>query len=270
MNAKSLTDAAGRVFVLDRPLKRIVSLVPSATETLFALGAGDRVVGVTKFCERPRTMPAGVERVGGTKNPNVERIAELEPDLVLVNTEENRTGDIERLREVVPVFEEFPRTVTDGIQMIRNLGALTGAEAIAGNLARAVEAELAMIARIRSESGRRRRVAYFIWKKPWMSVGGDTFIHDVLSLAGLENVFGDRERYPTTDFEELARLGPDVILLSSEPYPFKLEHRNEFLEHEEIPAARMGRIYLVDGAHFCWHGARQLEGLRWIRNRLLE
>lgn len=266
----TLTDDAEKEIALRAPAARIVSLVPSITETLFALGAGDRIVGRTRYCDRPLDEVKAVPILGGTKNPDLDAIAALGPDLILVNTEENRPEDIAALRGVALVYEDFARKVADGPGLIRALGKLTGTEDKAEPMALTIEQEIATIQELAAHYGRKRKAAYFIWKDPWMSVGRDTFIHDVLDLAGMENVFAGREeRYPETTFEELAELAPEIIYLSSEPYPFKLENRNEFLDHEEIPAARMGRVYLVDGTYFCWYGARQLEALRWIRATIL-
>lgn len=264
------TDSSGhRVDVPESP-RRIVSLVPSVTETLFALGLQERLAGRTRYCDRPRQQVEKIPACGGTKNPDLEAIAALQPDLILVNTEENRLEDIEALRKIAPTYEDFPRTVAEGATLVRTLGQLTGSERKANEIAQSIEIEMAGVKSLAARFGARRKAAYFIWKDPWMSINKDTYIHDMLTLAGLENVYADRkERYPETDFEELARLAPDIVLLSSEPYPFKLEHRNEFFEHEEIPAGRMGRIYVVDGTYFCWYGVRQLEALRWIRSSIL-
>ena len=266
----TLTDDAGRECALEQPARRIVSLVPSITETLFALGLKARIAGRTRYCDRPRDEVSSVPACGGTKNPDLEAIAALQPDLILVNTEENRPEDIAALRELAPVYEDFARKVADGPVLIRALGRLTGTEKEADHMARLIEIELAALGELRARFGRRRKAAYFIWKDPWMSVNRDTYIHDALEIAGMENVFADCEaRYPETDFADLAARAPEIIYLSSEPYPFKLENRNEVLDHEEIPAARMGRVYLVDGTYFCWYGVRQIEALRWIRTTIL-
>lgn len=266
----TLADDAGIEVALNVPATRIVSLVPSVTETLFALGLKERIAGRTRYCDRPVDQVNAVPAVGGTKNPDLEAIAGLEPDLILVNTEENRTEDIAALRKVAPLYEDYARKVADGPGLIRALGTMSGTEERAEAMARTIEMEIAAIRELAARYGRRRRVAYFIWKDPWMSVNRDTFIHDALELAGMENVYADRsERYPETSFEELAERAPEIVYLSSEPYPFKLENRNEFLDHEEIPAARMGRVYLVDGTYFCWYGVRQIEALRWIRATIL-
>lgn len=266
----TLTDDAGKEVALSAPAARIVSLVPSVTETLFALGIKERIAGRTRYCDRPVDEVNVVPTVGGTKNPDLEAIAALKPDLILVNTEENRPEDVAALREIAPVYEDFARKVDDGPGLIRALGRLTGTEEKAEVMARTIEMEIAAIKELAARYGRKRRAAYFIWKDPWMSINRDTYIHDALELAGMENVYGDREeRYPETNFEELTERAPEVIYLSSEPYPFELKHRNEFLDHEEIPAARMGRVYLVDGTYFCWYGVRQIEALRWIRATIL-
>ncbi len=234
--------------------KRIVSLVPSTTETLFALGAGDRVVGVTRFCVHPDEARERVRVVGGTKNPRIETILSLSPDLVLANQEENRREDVERLRERVPVHLFFPKDVAQAVGDIRSLGALLGEPGNADVLARQIERELAAL---RTLERRPLRYLYFIWRRPYMVAGPSTFIDGLLAEAGFVNRAPiDRGRYPEMGLEEVHRSDADVFLLSSEPFPFEEKHLEEL----------GNRAVLADGELLSWHGARLREGLPYARS----
>ena len=238
--------------------QRIVSLVPSWTETVFEFGAGDRLVGATRYCVEPAAELAEVPKVGGTKNPDLDAIAELAPDLVIVNREENRLEDIEWLGARFDLFESTPRTVREVAEDLRRLGARLDAESEARALVLAIEAELT---RAEVEGLRRERptVFYAIWKKPWMGVNRDTYIHDVLTRCGAHNALANApERYPEVDLDGLARLGVDLVLLPDEPWPFTEPERDELRAAGTFGDAA---IRLVDGKDFCWHGARTAQGL---------
>lgn len=236
-----------------RDVHRIVSLVPSLTQTMFDLVLGPKVVGITRYCVEPESAFAELPHVGGTKNPKLEQIAALKPDLVLVNTEENRAEDITWLRERFEVFESMPRTITDVADTLRALGKRLDChdEAEAQTLAIAGQ-----LTRIEVESlGRDRvRVFYPIWRDPWMSINGDTYIHHVLDAIGADNVCAEwTDRYPTLDEEKLRELRVDLVLLPSEPYEFGLEHQSEMLRSGLFPGKL---VLLVDGRDFSWHGSR--------------
>lgn len=239
---------------------RIVSLIPSITELLFSLGLDDRIVGVTIFCTEPRDRVARVAKVGREKDPDPSRIRDLAPDLVVANMEENRRDVVEALRAAgMPVWVTFPRTVSDGIELIGDLGALTGAEEAADTLVRRIEAARAtMLAHV---AGRpRARVFCPIWRHPYMTVNRDTYVHDMLRVCGGDNVFGDRaDRYPTVTLDEVREAAPDVILLPDEPYRFRAVHRADFAPLGEVPAVGAGRIRLVDGKLISWYGPRIAE-----------
>lgn len=258
-------DASGAVVVLARPPRRIVSLVPSITETLCALGLADALVGVSAYCREPGRALHGKPRVGGQKDPDLDRISALAPDLVVANIEENRREDVETLRERgTPVWVTYPRTVAEGIAMIRELGAVTATEARAAELAAPLES---LHARVSAAAARRPavRVFYPIWREPWMTVSADTYIHDVLRVCGGVNVFGDAAaRYPTITLDEMAARRPDVIALPDEPYRFRRAHLAEFAPYRDVPAVAAGRVHLVDGKPFCWYGPRIAEALRTI------
>lgn len=238
--------------------ERIVSLVPSLTEALFAFGVGELVVGRTRYCTQPPGMVGRVAKVGGTKKVDVERVLDLEPDLVMAVREENTRGDVEALRGAgVPVFVGAPETVGGALGMLRELAELvgaSGAEAVIGPIERVHE-------RLRGvESERSRRCFVPIWKGPYMSVGSDTYIHDVIWTCGGENVCGGYERYPVVTPGEVEALQPEVVLLPDEPYPFSAGDLAEFYALG-IPAAREDRIYLVDGKLLTWYGPRMASSL---------
>jgi iron complex transport system substrate-binding protein len=245
--------------------RRIVSLVPSITETLFVLGVGDAVVGVTAYCTEPREGVVRKTKVGGEKNPKLELIRELAPDLVVANIEENLKEHVEILRNWgIPVWVTYPRTVAEGIQMIRDLGELTGAREAGSALAAELDAQLADVRR-RIGSHPPVPVFYPIWRAPYMTVNRDTYIHDMLAVCGARNVFGDRsERYPQISLEEVAAAKPAVIVLPDEPFRFRKVHVQDFASYPTIPAVQTRRIHLVDGKPFCWYGPRIGEALRTL------
>ena len=242
----SATDARGRTLALAAPPRRIVSLVPSQTELLADLGLDAEVVGLTRFCVHPAGWKAAKQIVGGTKNVNVERVAALAPDLVLANLEENVREQVEALDAVAPVFVTDVATVDDALAMILTVGWLIGQSERAEALAEEIGQGFAALA-----AGPPLRVCYLIWRDPWMTVGGDTFIHDVLRRASLANVFGEQMRYPEVTAEEIAAAEPDVILLSSEPFPFGEAHIAEI--ERTLPGVP---VRLVDGELFSWYGSR--------------
>lgn len=237
--------------------QRVVSLVPSWTETMFELGRGAALVGCTRYCVEPTAELAAVARIGGTKNPAREAIAALDPDLVLADTEENRAEDIAWLRQRFEVFEAMPRTVADAVQLVHDLGRRLGATARAGEIAAAIEAAA------QGPAGAPVRVLYPIWPKPWMSVNHDTYIHDVLAHAGATNVCGGRsERYPELALEDIADLGVDVVLLPDEPWEFTAAQRDDLARGGVFGGAT---LRLCCGKDVCWHGARTARGLAATR-----
>jgi ABC-type Fe3+-hydroxamate transport system substrate-binding protein len=253
-------DALGRRVVLAAAPRRVVSLVPSQTELLADLGLGDAVVGLTRFCVHPEGWKRRKPIVGGTKNLRLDRIEALRPDLVLANREENEREQVEAVAAFAPVYVTDVATVEDAVAMIRAVGRLVDraacADALADEIARGFD-DL--------DGAEPLRAAYFIWRRPWMSAGGDTFISDVMRRARLVNVFGARARYPEVTTDEIAAAQPERLLLSSEPYPFKAEHAAELEEATGTPAA------LVDGEVFSWYGSRMRHAppyLRALRARL--
>lgn len=239
-----------------RAPRRIVSLVPSLTEALFALGLGERVVGVTDWCVHPRDGVAKLPKVGGTKTPDLSAIHALAPDLVIANREENRRRDVERLEQAqIPVWVTYPRTVREGAALLAEL-ALLGASAervreVVDPVRQAVEAAERRI------GGPSPRVFCPIWKNPWMTIGRDTYAHDLIRLCGGANVFaefGDR-RYPRVSEQEIVQAAPDVVLLPDEPYRFD-DRDSQELQTWDLPAVRARRIHLIDGTWVSWYGPR--------------
>jgi ABC-type Fe3+-hydroxamate transport system substrate-binding protein len=244
----------------DLPYQRIISLVPSLTELLIDLGLTDQLIGRTRFCIHPEEKVEEIKIVGGTKNPNLEKIVELKPDFILANKEENRKEDIEMLDNYAEVRVTEIDSIQDAILEISSLGNHLGVMEEASALVDKISALLNQRPPANTLS-----VAYFIWKDPWMTVGNDTYIHDVLHKYNLNNVFGLQKRYPTTSLEELKKKQPDLILLSSEPYPFKEKHLEEI--KSVCPEAT---VQLINGEWFSWYGSRMVESFsqlnKWRRS----
>jgi ABC-type Fe3+-hydroxamate transport system substrate-binding protein len=237
------------------PPRRIVSLVPSATETLAVLGAADRVAGRTRWCVRPQPWVRSVPEVGGTKDPDLAAIAALRPDLIVVNEEENRREHFDALQRIAPLHAAFPRdvdgAVRDLLELAGRLGAKPAGAALAGRIGRQRSALRA--------GARPFRFAYAVWRAPWRLAGPDTFVSALLAEAGGVNVApAGPGRYPPVTPRELQVLLPDVVLLPSEPFEFGVAHAAEL-----GPLAGCAR--LVDGALLCWHGARLEGGLAYLR-----
>ena len=244
----------------ERDPVRVVSLCPSLTETVADLGAGSALVGCTKFCVHPAGLVERLTRVGGTKDPRVERVLELQPDLVLMNEEENRREDAEALAAAgIECHVSFPKRVEDVPALIDELGQRLGVAERGAELSAELRAELEGVA----PEGFAPRVAYLIWRKPWMSVNSNTFISSLLTAGGLANAFADHdERYPNLETDDLIALDPDRVLLSSEPFPFADKHRDELIAATGWDADRF--VY-VDGERLSWHGTRCLQGVRYAR-----
>ena len=234
--------------------ERIISLVPSLTELLIDLNLKKQLIGRTRFCLHPKKEVEDIEIIGGTKNPNIEKIVELDPDFILANKEENRKKDIDELSKFANVQVTVIDSVNDALIAIHELGHLLERDVEAAKLITDINEAL----NAKPEPPVLRAV-YLIWKNPWMTVGRGTYIHDVMQLYSLENVFGDQRRYPKTTLEEIQRLNPDLILLSSEPYPFKEKQKEEIQGH--FPSAK---VELVNGEWFSWYGSRMKGSFEWL------
>ena len=227
--------------------KKIVSLVPSLTELLFDIGLGNCVVGRTRFCIHPKEFISEVPIVGGTKNPNLNSIREADPDLIIANREENRKEDIEQLLDDgFNVMVTEVGTIEEALFVIHDIGWTCGVQEKAQKLIKSIQDELAKTATFEEKSA-----AYMIWRDPWMSVGHDTYIHSVMEHFHLHNIYSDNKRYPKTTLHEISLKKPDLILLSSEPYPFKEKHIKEVGD-----ACSGSDILLVNGEWFSWYGSR--------------
>jgi ABC-type Fe3+-hydroxamate transport system substrate-binding protein len=261
----ALVDATGTAFPTDHPRRRIVSLIPSTTEALCALGLADALVGVTAYCREPAAVTRTKTRVGGEKDPDLEKIRALAPDLVIANIEENVAAHVETLRAWgIPVWVTYPRTVDGSLAMIRELGDVTGARAPAAAMLAELEP---LVARVRATVGARPPVPVFyaIWRNPYMTIGADTYVHDVLALCGAANVFADAPtRYPAVTLDDVAARKPAVIVLPDEPFRFRAVHTKDFEPYPDVPAVRDGRVILVDGKPFTWHGPRLADALRTL------
>lgn len=245
---RTLTDQVGRQLSFRYPPRRIVSLVPSWSETLVELGLQQQLVGITRWCIHPAEIMAYKTKVGGTKKVNPRTLAELQPDLIIGDKEEQTKPMIEELQPKYPIYLTEVETVEDGINSIRDLGEITGKPEPARQLADRIAAAWQNLPTVRY----RQRVAYLIWKKPWMGVGSGTYIHDVLTRLGFVNVLADREaRYPQFTLQELAECRPERVFFSSEPYPFTCQTMAEVVAM--LPAAQLS---LVDGEMFSWYGSR--------------
>lgn len=241
------TDQMGHQITLPALPQRIVSLVPSQTELLFYLGLADRVVGLTKFCIHPQPLVKQKTIIGGTKNFHPEAIDTLRPDLIIGNKEENYKEGIEALQQKYPVWMSDIYTLEDALQMMRQVGQLTGTEAKAADLVREISTGFQSLQPAQPPIS----AAYFIWRKPYMAVGNHNIIDHILERCGFRNVFSELARYPEITPELLQEAVPQLILLSSEPYPFKEKHIAEF--QALCPQAL---VKVVDGEMFSWYGSR--------------
>lgn len=224
---------------------RIISLVPSLTEILFDFDlTTDNVVGRTKFCIHPEHLVKDIEIIGGTKNLNLEKIKSLKPDLILANKEENIKDQVEELMKDHKVIVTHVETLEDNYYLLKNLGNILGKQ----NIAQQFNLKIQDIFNFEKPKPK-LKVAYLIWKNPYMTIGRDTFIHDILEELGFINMFRNQKRYPIFELEDLAEA--DVIFLSSEPFPFKEKHISEI---RNVFPDKL--IKIVDGEAFSWYGTR--------------
>jgi len=248
MQKRTFTDQMGRQISIPYPPQRIISLVPSQTELLFDLGLDIEIIGITKFCIHPREKFKRSTKIGGTKMLDLLKIRELKPDLIIGNKEENDRTQIEHLMKEFPVWMSDIHVLPEAIDMIKQIGELTGRSEKANVIADDINKQFLNL----NKKQKLVRTAYFIWKDPYMLAGKQTFIDDMLNRAGYENVISDN-RYPVINADKLKDLKPELIFLSSEPYPFKDEHVKEV--QSICPDAR---VAIVDGEMFSWYGSRLL------------
>lgn len=254
-------DMCGRDVLIPTPPQRIISLVPSQTELLFDLGLDESVIGITKFCVHPYEWYRNKKRVGGTKTVHLDVVRSLSPDLIIANKEENTREQIEELAREFPVWVSDIKTLAESLFMIGEIGKITRTTAQAGSLISDIRSGFAGI----KTHSFPKKVLYLIWRQPWMAAGCDTFISDMITAIGWENVLSQTPRYPELDLTALTSENIDLILLSSEPYPFKLIHINEIMA--VFPAAK---VLLVDGEMFSWYGSRLLSAVHYFTNLVHE
>lgn len=235
-----------RAVELSSTPKKIISLVPSQTELLFDLGLDNEIAGITKFCTHPAIKVKQKAKVGGTKTLDIHRIKKINPDLIIGNKEENERAQIEELMPLFPVWMSDIADLPGAVDMIHRVGEITGKASMAAMLIAEIQSAFALFVPLQKNL----KVAYLIWRKPFIVAGRGTFIDAMLQQCGLANAF-DQERYPEITPETLAHTQPDLVFLSSEPYPFREKHIKEF--QDLLPDAV---IKLVDGELFSWYGSR--------------
>ena len=245
-------DQMNQIIRLEAFPKRIISLVPSQTEFLYDIGLTDEVVGITKFCIHPKSWFESKNRVGGTKNVNLEKVKALKPDLIIGNKEENTKADIEALQEIAPVWMSDIYDLNDALEMMNSIGKMVDkSEETKVIVERIITSSSNLLADIDSTQTK-LKVAYLIWKDPYLAAAKNTFIDELLVYLNVENFFADQERYP--EWIPDSNNAPDLLFLSSEPYPFEEKHAVEL--QKTFPKTR---IHLVDGEMFSWYGSR----LQW-------
>lgn len=256
-----VTDQIGREVCLQHVPKRIISLVPSQTELLVDLGLEQQIVGLTKFCVHPKGLKASKRVVGGTKKVNFEVIEALNPDIILCNKEENTKDIVETLALKYPVHVSDIYTLQDTYKMLMQYGVLFDCKDKAENLIVTIKKEAEVFTNYNTNKSS-KKVAYIIWKNPWMVAGNHTFIDHMLSMNGFENAFRSNDRYPEIREEDLQDPDIDLILLSSEPFPFGSKHlkelQNQVSEHT--------KVVLVDGECFSWYGSRLLRAFSYFKD----
>ena len=250
---KEYTDQMNNIIRLASEPCRIVSLVPSQTELLYDLGLEDQVVGITKFCIHPEQWYRNKNRIGGTKSVDIDKVRTINPDIIIGNKEENSQSDIEALKEIAPVWMSDIFNLEDSLEMIKSLGEITGKVSESILMINEIEKEFESIKSL--ISSKEKTVLYFIWNEPKLIAGKNTFINDMLERCGLLNL-SSKPRYPEVEEE----LNPYYVFLSSEPFPFKIEHIQSFkkLYPESI-------VKIVDGEMFSWYGSRLLKAPSYFK-----
>jgi ABC-type Fe3+-hydroxamate transport system substrate-binding protein len=254
-------DQTGQSVQINSIPQRIVSLVPSQTELLYNLGLDETVAGITKFCIHPGHWFRNKKRVGGTKSVDASAIRLLKPDLIIANKEENLKEQVEQLAADYPVWTSDISNLQQALDMITALGAITGTETAAATIINKITSGFVALEAAHTKI----KTAYLIWQEPYMSIGGDTFIHDMLQRAGFENIFGDRSRYPVVSIEEIKEKNCQLLLLSSEPFPFSEKHQ-AILQ----PQLASTKIILADGEMFSWYGSRLLLAPAYFKSLLTD
>ncbi|GIM48111.1 iron ABC transporter [Collibacillus ludicampi] len=258
---KIFKDHLQRTIEFEFPPRRIVSLCPSITETLFALDLEEQIVGKTRYCIHPEDKVKQVTNVGGTKKIQEDLIRTLNPDLIIAEKEENTKEMVESLSRDFPVFVADVENYAGALRLIRDLGFLTNREEKARHYVEEIEEQFKNMPKVRD-----CKVAYLIWKKPFMVAGNHTYIHSILETCGFTNVFRDYEgRYPSVTEDDLKQAAPDFLFLPSEPFPFTDSHKDEL--QQLFPEMK---VILVDGEIFSWYGVRMMKVPSYINQLLRE
>lgn len=240
---------------------RIVSLVPSQTELLHDLGIEDQVVGITKFCVHPYHYKSTKQVVGGTKNIKIDKIKALKPDIILCNKEENTKEIVEACQEICEVHVSELYTIQDTLELIKYYGERFNARTRAANISEKINRNLNDF-NIYIKDKPIIKVAYFIWRNPWMVAANQTFIQHLLELNNFENIYANLKRYPEVDINKIQQEGdPEIVMLSSEPYPFKDEHAFEIGRVAHHP-----KTIFVDGEYFSWYGSRLIKAFNYFKS----
>ncbi len=261
MNSKIFTDQLGNQFLFKEPPVRIISLVPSQTELLYDLGLEENIVGITKFCVHPYHFKTTKAIIGGTKNVNLEKIIQLKPDIIIANKEENTKDIVNELSKLYPVWITNIYSIEDNLQMIRDLGQLFNKRDEARKWIDEINfAHQDFLNFIKQKDY--IKVAYFIWANPYMVAGNNTFINEMLKHNKFHNIYQNKEgRYPEVTIQNIKIEGnPDLILLSSEPFPFKEKHALEIGSF-----AHPAKTICVDGEMFSWYGSRLVEAFKYFK-----
>lgn len=255
-----ITDQIGREIIFDSTPKRIISLVPSQTELLFDLGLEDSIIGITKFCVHPYHAKQTKEIVGGTKNIKIEKIKELNPDFILCNKEENTKEIVEACSKIATTHVSNIYIIEDALTLIYQYGEIFNCRTNAKNIVTKIEFKKAQFLNF-IEDKPRLKVAYFIWRNPWMTAAKNTFINHLLELNKFENIYANKERYPEIELKKIRLEGnPELVFLSSEPYPFKEEHAFEIGR-----STHHAKTVFVDGEMFSWYGSRLMKAFDYFK-----
>ncbi len=253
-------DQIGRVLVKPKKITKIISLVPSQTELLVDLGLEDYIVGITKFCIHPKHLKTSKKVVGGTKTISLEKIKALNPDIILCNKEENTQQIVEELEKSYTVHVSNINTINDSLNLIIQYGSLFNCTVAASRICANIKNEVLSFKSFIKDKPN-KDVVYFIWKNPWMTIGKDTFIHHLLSFNNYSNIYKNQKRYPKVTLEEVKKKSPELILLSSEPFPFKEIHCKEI--QKQFPNSK---VLLVDGEYFSWYGSRLQKAFAYFKS----
>ncbi|MFN8230665.1 MAG: helical backbone metal receptor [Bacteroidia bacterium] len=248
-------DQTGREIKLNFEVKKIICLVPSITEYLFDLGLENNIIGITKFCIKPKNKVKNITKIGGTKQLKLQLIDELKPDLIIANKEENIKSDIEYLCKNHRIYISDVNTINEAYTMMLDIGVLTKKE----NESKKIVKEIKLVFDDLKNMFKNINVVYFIWKNPYMLCGNNTYINSMLVHLGFKNLINHLDRYPQIDLTKLKELNPNVCLLSTEPYPFNEKDCNELNSELDFD-----KSIIVDGEMFSWYGSRMLQWESYI------